>query len=64
VSIPVGQLVISLLSRLLNIELIYQFSETGIIYWFIIITILAAIASWFPANKAAQTSVRESLMYS
>jgi ABC-type lipoprotein release transport system permease subunit len=24
---------------------------------------LSIIASWFPAQKAAQTSVRESLMY-
>jgi putative ABC transport system permease protein len=63
-SIPVGQLVVWLLSGLMNIELIYQFSKVGIIYWFVIITVLAAIASWFPANKAAQTSVRESLMYS
>ena len=63
-SIPVGQLVIKTLSNLMNIELIYQFSEIGIVYWFAIITILSAIASWFPANKAAQTSVRESLMYS
>lgn len=63
-SIPVGQLIISALSQLLNTELIYRFSEIGIWYWFGIVTVLAAIASWFPANKAAQTSVRESLMYS
>jgi putative ABC transport system permease protein len=62
-SIPVGLLVITMLSGLMNIELIYQFSTIGVVYWFAIITILAAIASWFPANKAAQTSVRESLMY-
>lgn len=62
-SIPVGLLVIKLLSGLMNIELIYQFSAVGVVYWFAIITILAAVASWFPANKAAQTSVRESLMY-
>jgi len=63
-SIPAGQLVIGTLSQLLNTELIYRFSETGVWYWFGVVTILAAVASWFPANKAAQTSVRESLMYS
>jgi putative ABC transport system permease protein len=63
-SIPVSQKVITTLSGLLNIELIYQFSEIGIVYWFVIITVLATIASWFPAQKAAQTSVRESLAYS
>ncbi len=62
-SIPVGKLVINLLSTLMNIELIYRFSNQGVGYWFVIITILAIIASWFPAQKAAQTSVRESLAY-
>lgn len=63
-SIPISQSVIQTLSTLLNIELIYQFSQLGIVYWFAIITILSTLASWFPANKAAQTSVRQSLMYS
>ena len=35
-----------------------------IVYWFGIITVLAIIASWSPAHKAAQTSVRDSLAYS
>lgn len=62
-SLPIGQLVLYNLSRLMNIELIYQHSMAGIIYWFGIVTALAVIASWFPAQKAAQTSVRESLAY-
>ncbi len=62
-SVPVGRLVIINLSNLMNIELIYQFSVAGVLYWFVIITVLAVIASWFPAQKAAQTSVRESLAY-
>jgi putative ABC transport system permease protein len=62
-SIPVGWLVINMLSSLMNIELIYQVSELGIVYWFGIITVLAIIASWSPAYKAAQTSVRDSLAY-
>lgn len=63
-SIPVGQIVLAALAQLLNTELIFQFSGMAVIYWFGIITVLAAVASWFPAKKAAQTSVRESLMYS
>lgn len=62
-SVPVGQLIISMLSQLMNIELVYQFSRPGVLYWFAIISVLAIIASWFPAQKAAQTSVRESLAY-
>ena len=62
-SYPLGMLVIKLLSSLMNIELIYQVSIAGLLYWFAIISVLAFIASWFPAQKAAKTSVRESLVY-
>lgn len=62
-SIPAGQLVINTLARVLRIELIYQVSPAGFGYWLGIITVLALVASWFPAQKAAQTSVRESLAY-
>jgi putative ABC transport system permease protein len=62
-SIPAAQLLIDILSTLINTELVYQFSSLGVLYWLVIVTILAIIASWFPAQKAAQTSVRESLAY-
>ena len=63
VSLPVGYGVIKMLSQLVNIELIYKPSAEGFVYWLVIVTVLAFIASWFPAQKAAQTSVRESLSY-
>jgi ABC-type lipoprotein release transport system permease subunit len=44
-------------------ELVYQYSGLGLLYWFVLITVLAITASWFPARKAIQTSVRESLVY-
>lgn len=62
-SIPGGQLIINTLSKLINIELISQFSAMGVLYWLAIVTVLAIVASWSPAQKAAQTSVRESLAY-
>jgi putative ABC transport system permease protein len=62
-SIPVGVFVVGILSNLINIDIVYQFSTNGVLVWLIVITILSIIASWFPAQKAAQTSVRESLMY-
>jgi len=62
-SIPVGRLVINVLAQVMNIELVYQVSPPGFLYWLGIVTILAVIASWFPAQKAAQTSVRQSLAY-
>ena len=62
-SLPAGQLVVNALSELLGTELVYQASEAGVLYWLAIISILAVIASWFPAQKAAQTRVQESLAY-
>jgi putative ABC transport system permease protein len=62
-SIPTGQWLVDYLSILLNIKLVYRFSTQGVFYWLVIITVLAIIASWFPAQKAAQTSVRDSLSY-
>jgi putative ABC transport system permease protein len=62
-SFPAGLLIVRTLSAVLSIELVYQVSWIGFWYWLIIITILAIIASWFPAQKAAQTSVRQSLAY-
>jgi putative ABC transport system permease protein len=62
-SLPAGLLIINTLGQVLRIELIYQVSSLGFGYWLVIITVLAVIASWFPAQKAAQTSVRESLAY-
>ncbi len=62
-SIPAAQLILQVLSFLINIELVYQFSSLGVLYWLVIVTILAVIASWFPAQKASQMSVRESLAY-
>ena len=62
-SFPAGLLVVRVLSAVLNIELVYQVSAAGIGSWLVVITVLAFIASWFPAQKAAQTSVRESLAY-
>lgn len=62
-SIPAGQLLIYQLSQLLRTELVFQFSFSGLFYWLLTITALSIIASWFPAQRASQTSVRESLAY-
>ena len=44
-------------------EIIFDYSEVSIIYWFAIITVLAVAASWGPAQGAIQVSIRESLSY-
>ena len=51
------------LALALGDELIYQFTLLGPLYWLVIITVLAVLASWYPARGATQISVQESLMY-
>ena len=52
------------LSFVLNSTLAYQFSFQGPLIWLGIITVLAILASVFPARRASRVSVRESLSYS
>lgn len=51
------------LSRVFGDTLLYQFTPLGIILWLGIIIVLGIVASWLPARKATQVSVRESLAY-
>jgi putative ABC transport system permease protein len=51
------------LALVLDQELIYRFTPLGLLYWLIIVIVLAVGASWFPARSAAQMSVQESLVY-
>jgi putative ABC transport system permease protein len=63
-SIPAAYLLATRgLSFALNQQLSYRFSFDGALLWLLIITILAVIASSFPARSAAKVSVRESLTY-
>jgi putative ABC transport system permease protein len=52
------------LSFVLNSTLAYQFSFKGPLIWLGIITVLAILASLFPARRASKVSVQESLSYS
>jgi ABC-type lipoprotein release transport system permease subunit len=51
------------LSFALNQQLSYNFTPAGALMWLGIITLLATLASLFPARRAANVSVRESLAY-
>ncbi len=63
-SIPAAYLLATRgLSLALNQQLSYQFSPIGAVIWLVLITVLAVIASSFPARSAAKVSVRESLTY-
>ena len=63
-SIPAAYLLATQgLSLALNQQLSYQFSPLGALIWLALITLLAVVASSFPARSAAKVSVRESLTY-
>ena len=62
-SIPAGRLLTTGLQSIMDNELFYNYSIPGALYWLGIITVLAFLASWFPARGASRISVRESLVY-
>ncbi len=62
-SVPAGRLMTEALSAALGSELIFHYTFQGALWWLVIITLLAALASWLPARRATHISVRESLTY-
>lgn len=63
-SIPAAKLMSTVgLSASLNQQLTYNFTPVGALVWFLIISLMAVIASALPARGAARISVRESLAY-
>ena len=41
----------------------FRYSVGGLVLWLVIVTVLSAIASLWPALRATQVSVRETLAY-
>ena len=62
-SVPAGRLMAAGLSAAAPIEIVYQYTPTGAVYWLGIITILSLVASLLPARGALRVTVRESLAY-
>jgi putative ABC transport system permease protein len=62
-SIPAGKFLAQSLGSVMGGELVYQFTPAGLLTWLVIITLLSAAASWFPARGATRISVREALAY-
>ena len=50
-------------TRLMSVPLQYVFSTQGIVIWLIVVLILAAVASLFPARSAVRLTVRDVLAY-
>jgi putative ABC transport system permease protein len=62
-SVPAGRLMTGALSAALGSEIVYRYTPLGAALWLAIVTVLAALAGWLPARRAARISVRESLTY-
>ncbi|MEM7534010.1 MAG: FtsX-like permease family protein [Chloroflexota bacterium] len=62
-SIPAGYFLVQTLGAIQDQEITYQFTLFGPLLWLAVISILAILASWFPARGATRVSVRESLAY-
>ncbi|MCB0209038.1 MAG: ABC transporter permease [Anaerolineae bacterium] len=62
-SIPTSWLMSQALGVIVMSQIVYQYSEIGVLFWLIIVIVLSIVASWLPARSATTISVRESLMY-
>ena len=62
-SLPAAYGFTQILSEAADNDILFKYSPTGALYWLVIVTVIAIIASWFPAHRATQMSVRESLAY-
>ncbi|MBI3241654.1 MAG: FtsX-like permease family protein [Chloroflexi bacterium] len=54
---------VNALGEALSFPFSYQYSYGGMWLWLVIILVLSVVASWLPARRATQISVRESLAY-
>ena len=48
---------------IMQAELSYVYSLQGLIIWFVLVIILAALASFWPARNASRVTVRDVLAY-
>lgn len=58
-----AQFFVDALSQALTFPFFYTYSFNGMWLWLVIILVLSVVASWLPARRATQISVRESLAY-
>jgi putative ABC transport system permease protein len=62
-SVVAGQAFVEVIGEVIDFPAQYHFSFAGVWIWLGIVTTLSLVASWLPARRATQISVRESLAY-
>jgi len=62
-SYPGARLFSDMVGQAFNLPLDFDYSVQGVVTWFVIVVVLSALASLWPALRATQVSVREALSY-
>jgi len=62
-SYPGARLLSDMVGKAFNLPLDFDYSMPGVVTWFVIVVVLSALASLWPALRATQVSVREALSY-
>ncbi len=63
-AVPVGKLLSDAVGqRFFNTPLTYHFSWQGVAIWLVLVVLLSALSTYFPAQRAVRLSVREILSY-
>jgi len=63
ISYPGARLFSDMVGKAFNLPLDFDYSMPGVVTWFVIVVVLSALASLWPALRATQVSVREALSY-
>jgi putative ABC transport system permease protein len=58
-----GKLFVDALGAVFGLPFLYRYPMDGAMIWMGVIIVLSVVASWLPARRATQISVRESLAY-
>lgn len=62
-SYPVGLMLSRMLAETIGISIVYQYSWGGLLFWFVLASLIGVFASLAPAQRAISASVQESLAY-
>jgi len=63
ISYPGARLLSDMVGQSFRLPLNFEYSVAGVVFWFVIVVVLSALASLWPALRATQVSVREALSY-
>ena len=58
-----GKFFVDALGGVFSLPFLYRYPPSSAITWLVIVVVLSLVASWLPARRATQISVRESLAY-